>query len=670
MFNLTINSTNVANSLNNMYQYKFKNGAFEVPANAEMMITSFIIPYSWYNITSRYNNNSFKIYWPISTVNSLTLTNGGSGYTDVPTVVFTGTNTTIATATAVLAPTSVASITRTAPGSGYTSAPTVAFSGGGGTGATGTAFLTPTTVASITVSPKGSGYTSVPGVVFSDGGAIGTAVLTATTIASFTVTAGGSGYTSAPTVVFTGGGFTTVGAGTAVLANIVSSIAVTAGGTGYTSAPTVVFTGGGGTGAVATAFLGTGVDAGKVVSINVTTQGTGYTSVPSISFTGGGGGSGATATAAILNYVASITLTAAGAGYTSVPAISFTGGGGTGAAATANITPTTVASITIGTAGSYTSTPPTISFTGGGGTGAVATATLTATTVASISVSNAGTGYTSVPTISFSGGGGTGATATANIAPTSIASLTLTGAGTGYQASPTISFTGGGTGTGATATASTYIPNTLTLDDGFYTVNALNARIQQFCIEKKMYLTDGSGNNIYYLSITPNSTAYANQIITKLVPTSKPTGYVEPSGFIGYPAAARPPYVEILSTNNFGKYLGFSAGNYGINQIADYNVLSNLIPQGSTVNSLVVKCSLVNNGCSNQSDILDAFAIGGSSGGTFGGNLNYTNTIEKFVGITEGRYNNFIVNIVDQNNNDIAILDSNLLINFLIRVKK
>ena len=96
MFNLTINSTNVANSLNNMYQYQFKNGAFEVPANAEMMITSFQIPYSWYNITTRYNNNSFKIHWPTSTVNSITLTNGGSGYTSVPTVAFTATNTTVA----------------------------------------------------------------------------------------------------------------------------------------------------------------------------------------------------------------------------------------------------------------------------------------------------------------------------------------------------------------------------------------------------------------------------------------------------------------------------------------------------------------------------------------------------------------------------------------------
>jgi hypothetical protein len=216
-----------------------------------------------------------------------------------------------------------------------------------------------------------------------------------------------------------------------------------------------------------------------------------------------------------------------------------------------------------------------------------------------------------------------------------------------------------------------YTAFTLTLEDGFYTVNALNARIQQFCIEKGMYLTDGSGNNIYYLSVSPNSTAYANQIITKLVPTGKPTGYgAQPGNFAGYPTTTeRPPYVEILSTNNFGKFLGFTAGTYGKDLSANYNVLSNLIPQGSTVNSLLIKCSLVNNGCSNQSDVLDAFAIGGASGGTFGGNLTYTNTIEKFVKISEGRYNNFIVTIVDQNNNDITILDNNLLINFLIRVK-
>jgi len=38
--------------------------------------------------------------------------------------------------------------------------------------------------------------------------------------------------------------------------------------------------------------------------------------------------------------------------------------------------------------------------------------------------------------------------------------------------------------------------------------------------------------------------------------------------------------------------------------------------------------------------------------------------------LSPGRYNNFIVTIVDQNLEDIKILDNNLLINFLIRVKK
>ena len=156
---------------------------------------------------------------------------------------------------------------------------------------------------------------------------------------------------------------------------------------------------------------------------------------------------------------------------------------------------------------------------------------------------------------------------------------------------------------------------------------------------------------------------------TKLIPTSG-TGYTVPSNFAGYSLATkRCPYIEILS-NNFGKYLGFTTGIYGKDQIATYNVLSNLIPIATTVNTLLVKCSLVSNGCSNQSDILDAFGIGGTTNeGKFGGNLNYTNNIEKFVRISEGRYNNFIVTIVDQNNNDISILDNNLLINFLIRVK-
>ena len=47
------------------------------------MLTSFQIPYSWYNITTRNNNDSFKIYWPTgtSTYSSFTVTLPDGFYT-------------------------------------------------------------------------------------------------------------------------------------------------------------------------------------------------------------------------------------------------------------------------------------------------------------------------------------------------------------------------------------------------------------------------------------------------------------------------------------------------------------------------------------------------------------------------------------------------------------
>ena len=81
-------------------------------------------------------------------------------------IVDQGTNTSVqATATATVTSGFVTSITVTNGGSGYTSAPSVTLSGGGGSGATVTANLTGGSVASITVNNPGSGYTSLPAVV-------------------------------------------------------------------------------------------------------------------------------------------------------------------------------------------------------------------------------------------------------------------------------------------------------------------------------------------------------------------------------------------------------------------------------------------------------------------------------------------------------------------------
>lgn len=145
----------------------------------------------------------------------------------------------------------VSEVTVTAGGSGYTSVPTVSFSGGGGSSAAATAVLA---VKEITVTDGGSGYGTAPTVKFSGGSPTTKATATATVsggvVTAITVTNAGEGFTGVPTLSFTGGGGSGATA-TAVLK--VNEVTVTAGGSGYTSTPTVAFSGGAGTGAAATA---------------------------------------------------------------------------------------------------------------------------------------------------------------------------------------------------------------------------------------------------------------------------------------------------------------------------------------------------------------------------------------------------------------------------------
>lgn len=69
-----------------------------------------------------------------------------------------------ATATATRTANAVSAVNVVSGGSGYTAVPAVTFSGGGGTGATAVAVVTGGVVTSITVSAGGSGYTTDPTV--------------------------------------------------------------------------------------------------------------------------------------------------------------------------------------------------------------------------------------------------------------------------------------------------------------------------------------------------------------------------------------------------------------------------------------------------------------------------------------------------------------------------
>jgi len=98
---------------------------------------------------------------------------------------------------------------------------------------------------------------------------------------------------------------------------------------------------------------------------------------------------------------------------------------------------------------------------------------------------------------------------------------------------------------------------------------------------------------------------------------------------------------------------------------ASYSGNSTITPVGSTVNSIIVRCSIVKNNVGSPNDILDSFPI--SAGTAFGTNINYTPNIEKYVKVSSGSFSNFILTFNDQNFNLLQALDNNILITILLK---
>jgi hypothetical protein len=201
------------------------------------------------------------------------------------------------------------------------------------------------------------------------------------------------------------------------------------------------------------------------------------------------------------------------------------------------------------------------------------------------------------------------------------------------------------------------------LPNGFYTITDINQFLEIYSVNNGLYLINNNGQNVYYLQIFTNQQYYRNQLLFYPVPTSLPVGWVLPSNFVGFPAVSVCPQFIVLN-NNFTIYSGFNPGTYGGGNIP-LSVLSQNVPLGSNINSLVIRCNLCNNAIGFPSDILDTFAIEG----VFGANLNYAPGFEKWVKIQPGTYNSLIIDFVDERYNQINILDNNVTISLLLKNK-
>jgi autotransporter-associated beta strand protein len=100
------------------------------------------------------------------TNSSVSVTNQGTGYTSAPSVTFSGSGTiTPATGHAIIDGSGkVTSIVVDTPGKGYVAAPTVTLAGGGGTGATAAGTFAGLVVSGLSLTSPGIGFTSAPSI--------------------------------------------------------------------------------------------------------------------------------------------------------------------------------------------------------------------------------------------------------------------------------------------------------------------------------------------------------------------------------------------------------------------------------------------------------------------------------------------------------------------------
>ena len=211
---------------------------------------------------------------------------------------------------------------------------------------------------------------------------------------------------------------------------------------------------------------------------------------------------------------------------------------------------------------------------------------------------------------------------------------------------------------------------TITLPAGYYAINDIQEYIQQQCIANNLYLVDASGNYVYYVYMSYNVNYYKIQVLLSAVPTTLPSGWSKPTAGTGgwstaLPSTGYTPQLFLPTTGSISTIIGFNTGVYfpSVMTTSSQSFLSTSTPNGSTVNSIVCRCSIVKNDIGSPTDILDAINITVP----FGSAITYEPSFERWVKINDGTYSNITLTLCDQNFNTVYARDPNMSITLLIR---
>ena len=258
----------------------------------------------------------------------------------------------------------------------------------------------------------------------------------------------------------------------------------------------------------------------------------------------------------------------------------------------------------------------------------------------------------------------------------------------------------------------------VTLLDGFYTIEDLNNALKASLFKNNFYFynttSDGVSNLppnkiIYPIEFGTNPSQYTNTMTFQYIPIDAASvvaqfgpNWVWAKGI--FPTNAQLPFI-VFAGNTRNKYslsslLGFTSERqfpsfstfyYGLSSTFITNVptlansapfimngnsfraytyfgsssflsqptyLPTFVPQGSNVNSVIVRCNLIENNVGYPSDILDSFPITS----TFGSNINYLPSVANAVKLKVAKVDSLTVSFADQDLNPLVLNDPNVLI--------
>ena len=147
-----------------------------------------------------------------------------------------------------------------------------------------------------------------------------------------------------------------------------------------------------------------------------------------------------------------------------------------------------------------------------------------------------------------------------------------------------------------------------TIEEGYYSVEAMNYRLQKLCYDNKLYVESTNGKIVYFFNLYTSETQYAIVLQT----------YATTSTMV---PPANAPWSQVTSQRTmqfkmgFGSLYGFdNVWSGGTTSASTYTISSTQIPQIDRFNAIVMRCNLCNNPASNPPDFLYSMPLNAAFG--------------------------------------------------------